>query len=68
MSMSKVVKVTKTEFELEDGRVFPHVEPLDEVPTVEEFQAIYDHWSEIVKNEVNELEHAGTVSGAKPSL
>lgn len=67
MSMSKVVKVTKTEFELEDGRVFPHVEPLDEVPTVEEFQAIYDHWSEIVKNEVN-LEHAGTASGAKPSL
>lgn len=37
-----VVRVTKEEFELDDGRVFPHVIELDEVPTVEEFQKIYD--------------------------
>jgi len=37
-----VVRVTKEEFELDDGRIFPHVVELDEVPTVEEFQKIYD--------------------------
>ena len=37
-----VVRVTKEEFELDDGRIFPHVIELDEVPTVEEFQKIYD--------------------------
>ena len=40
----KVVRVTKTEFELEDGRVYEHPVELDEVPTVEEFQKIYDEW------------------------
>lgn len=38
----KVVRVNKYEFELEDGRVFEHTEPLDEIPTLEEFQKIYD--------------------------
>ena len=40
----KVVRVTKTEFELEDGRVYDHPIELDEVPTIEEFQKIYDEW------------------------
>ncbi|NEP03301.1 MAG: hypothetical protein F6K58_32620 [Symploca sp. SIO2E9] len=42
----KVVRVTRTEFELSDGRVFPHVVELDEdeVPTPEEFQEIHDYW------------------------
>lgn len=40
----KVKKVTKTEFELEDGRIYEHPVELDEVPTVEEFQKIYDEW------------------------
>lgn len=67
--MSKVIKITKTEFELDDGRVIPHVEPLDEVPTVEEFQAIYDHWQEIILNEVkDEIEDAGSASGTTSSL
>jgi hypothetical protein len=39
-----IVRVTKTEFETEDERVIPHSVPLDDVPTVEEFQAIYDRW------------------------
>lgn len=38
----KIVRVDKYEFELEDGRVFEHIEPLDEVPTLEEFQKVYD--------------------------
>lgn len=37
-----VVRVTKEEFELDDGRIFPHVVELDEIPTVKEFQKIYD--------------------------
>ena len=42
----KVVRVTKTEFELEDGRVYEHPVELDEVPSLEDFQAIYDEWVE----------------------
>jgi len=37
-----VVRVTKDEFELDDGRIFPHVIELDDIPTIEEFQKIYD--------------------------
>ena len=42
-----VVKVDKDGFELSDGRVFEHPEPLDDVPSVEEFQKIYDSWREV---------------------
>jgi len=40
----KVVRVTKTEFELEDGRVYEHPVELDSVPSIEDFQAVYDEW------------------------
>lgn len=40
----KIVRVTKTEFETADGTVRPMVIELDETPTVEEFQAIYNDW------------------------
>lgn len=46
----KVVRVTATEFELSDGRVFEHpvsLEP-DEILTPEEFQEFYDHWKTIL--------------------
>ena len=46
----KVVRVTTTEFELDDGRVYTHVVPLSPVPTVEEFQVFYDLWSDRLKN------------------
>jgi hypothetical protein len=41
-----VVRVTKTEFELSDGRIFPMMFDFadNEVPTVEEFQKQYDQW------------------------
>lgn len=42
----KVVRVTKTEFELEDGRVYDHPVELDSVPTLEDFQSVYDEWVE----------------------
>ena len=47
----KVVRVTRTEFELSDGQVFQHVVELDEVPTVEEFQEFYDHWRALIDPE-----------------
>jgi hypothetical protein len=43
-SRMKVIRVTKTEFELEDGRVIPHVVDLDYAPSVEEFQGYLDDW------------------------
>ena len=41
-----VIRVSKTEFELSDGRVYPMLFDYadDEVPTVEEFQKTYDQW------------------------
>ena len=44
----RVVRVTKTEFELSDGRIYQHVVELDEVPTIEEFQELYDHWKRLL--------------------
>ena len=44
-----VVRVTKTEFELDDGRIFPHPVELDPVPSVEEFQKTYDRSRKLVQ-------------------
>jgi len=44
MLSRKIVRVTKTEFETADGTIRPMLFDLDEAPTVEEFQAIYDDW------------------------
>ena len=38
----KVVRVDKSEFELENGDIYPHVFELDEDISVEEFQKILD--------------------------
>jgi hypothetical protein len=51
MKRAMVTRVTKTEFELDDGRVYQHPFELDEVPTNEEFQRIYDHWRELFEKE-----------------
>lgn len=51
----KVVRVTKKEFELEGGRVFEHPVELEKVPTVKEFQAIYDSWAETFQKMFGEL-------------
>lgn len=49
MRPTVIVRVTETEFETQDGRVFPHPIPFKsgEVPTPEEFQLQYDKWSEV---------------------
>jgi hypothetical protein len=43
----KIVSVSKTEFTTEDGTVHPILFDLDETPTVEEFQEIYDQWLKV---------------------
>ena len=45
-SRVKVVRVTREEFELSDGRVYQHPVELDDVPSPKEFQRIYDRVSE----------------------
>lgn len=40
----KVIRVTKTEFELEDGRVYDHPVELEDIPSLEDFQEVYDEW------------------------
>lgn len=39
----RIIRLTKDEFELSDGRVFPILPPLDQDMTVEEFQKHYDY-------------------------
>jgi hypothetical protein len=39
-----IVRVTKTEFETDDGVIYQIPFELDEVLTTEEFQRIYDEW------------------------
>ena len=53
MKKAMVTRVTKIEFELDDGRIYQHPFELDEVPTTEEFQRIYDHWCELFEKELN---------------
>ncbi|MGD9209213.1 MAG: hypothetical protein PVI90_00480 [Desulfobacteraceae bacterium] len=40
----KVVRVTETEFEMEDGRIYDHPVELDSIPSLQDFQALYDEW------------------------
>lgn len=66
MKAMKITKVTKTEFETEDGQVFEHPLELDEVPTVEEFQKTLDMWREFFQGpDVNNGEIAVTGRSGK---
>ncbi|MDJ0737684.1 MAG: hypothetical protein QNJ47_27115 [Nostocaceae cyanobacterium] len=56
MKHKKVVRVTATEFELDDGTVFEHLVELEEIPTPQEFQAYYDHWFSIFSEMTDERE------------
>jgi len=44
----KVVRVTENEFELEDGRIYDHPVELLIVPTIDEFQSIYNKWFDCI--------------------
>lgn len=54
----KIVRVTKTEIEMADGtiRSLPFAIE-DEVPSVEEFQAIYDQWLSVFQEKQLLEEH-----------
>ena len=48
--MKKVVKVTKDEFELDDGSVFPIIPPLSEEMSADEFQEHYERACNLVQS------------------
>ena len=58
MSSRKIVRITKTEFETEDGTIHPILFELDEIPTLEDFQKIYDEWISVFQ-EKNIIEEHG---------
>ena len=39
-----ITRLTRTEYEMDDGTVYPIPFEMDKLPTIEEFQAIYDEW------------------------
>ena len=45
----RIVKVTREEFELEDGTKYPITPPLTEVLSIEEFQRHYDYASAVIR-------------------
>ena len=51
-----VVRVTSTEFELDNGRIFEMPIELEEVPTPEEFQKVYDQWSKVFQDMLDDRE------------
>jgi hypothetical protein len=44
-----IVRLTKIEFELEDGSIYPIFPQLQEEMTIEEFQKHYDYASQVVR-------------------
>ena len=48
--MSKVIRVSKNEFELENGII--HILPFefDEIPSIEDFQILYDNSKNIIED------------------
>jgi len=50
-----VVKVTKTEFELDNGDIYPHTFELDEDISVEEFQGLLDESKSTMINHLNKI-------------
>ena len=64
MRKAMIVRVTETEFETKDGRIFPHPIPFekDKVPSVDELQQWYDRcWSMLFGEEQPGLRGGGDV-------
>jgi hypothetical protein len=49
----KVIRVTRKEFELEDGQIFQHPVELDYTPAIAEFQKYYDDWYKILNEKID---------------
>lgn len=58
IKVMQIVRVDKYEFETSDGQVFEHPIPLEEVPTLEEFQKIHNschqHLSDLLSEDTDE--------------
>jgi len=57
MSSRKIVRISKTEFETDDGAIHPMLFELDEIPTLEDFQKIYDEWISVFQEKELMEEH-----------
>lgn len=53
----KVVKVTKTDYTLDNGDVYEHTFDIDENITVEEFQSLLDNAKNIIVETLNKIEN-----------
>lgn len=51
----KVIRVTKSEFELDNGDIYPHAFELDDDITVEEFQKLLDSSKEMILNHIKKI-------------
>ena len=51
----KVVKVTKTNYTLDNGDVYEHTFYIDENITVEEFQSLLDNAKNIIVETINKI-------------
>jgi hypothetical protein len=50
MTQNKVVEVSKMEFKLDNGDIFPIIPPLEKEMTAEEFQIHYDRALNIIES------------------
>ena len=55
----KVVKVTTTDYTLDNGDVYEHTFDIDENITVEEFQSLLDNAKNIIVETLNKIENNG---------
>ena len=64
--MPKIIRVSKNDFELEDGTI--HILPfeLDNLPSLEDFQILYDNSKNIIKELLEQNERIiNSKSGSK---
>lgn len=53
----KVIKVTKTDYTIENGDVFEHTFDINENITVEEFQLLLDKAKDVIAETLNYVEN-----------
>lgn len=52
----KVIRVSKTEYELENGDIYPNVFELDEDITIDEFQRLLDDSKIMILNHIKNID------------
>ena len=59
--MKKIVRLTPTEYELENGDVFPIPFEIDEAITIEEFQILLDKSEQVVSDLMQQVKNGEIV-------